>query len=81
MTREQLKDALGFTKSYVNRKIREGLPTETVEATREWLEKNARLKVGSYAKNALKAAVAVLPVDGSVPRKTLSKRCKRTRGA
>jgi hypothetical protein len=32
MTSEQLKDALGLTKSYVNRKVREGMPTGSVEA-------------------------------------------------
>jgi hypothetical protein len=61
MTSGQLQNAFGFTKSSVNRKIREGMSTDSVEAAREWLEKNAKRKVGSH----LKASPTVLPVEGT----------------
>ena len=46
MTSEQLKDALGFTRSYVNHKICEGMPPDSVEATPR--ENPADLTIGRY---------------------------------
>jgi uncharacterized protein YhbP (UPF0306 family) len=40
------------------------MTTETVDAARKWLEKNAKRKVGSHVKASPKAAALALPVDG-----------------
>src|SRR5260221_5901398 len=57
MTSKQLQNALGFSKSYVNRKIREGMPTESVEDAQRWLEEHAkRGKPGGRSKGPKPAA-------------------------
>jgi hypothetical protein len=56
--------AISKPRGHINRKIREGMATETIEAAREWLETNAKCKVGSRSKSPPKPAALVLPVDG-----------------
>lgn len=66
MTRQQLQDALGFQKAYTNKLIGKGMPTDSVEDARKWLEGHqVRGKPGVRSKSSPKAAAAVLPVDRS----------------
>jgi hypothetical protein len=65
MTREQLQRELGFGKAYTNRKIREGMPTTTVEDAKEWLEEHAKRGKPGVRSKAPNPAAAVLLVEGS----------------
>jgi hypothetical protein len=65
MTREQLQRELGFSKSYTCARIKEGMPTDSIEAAKQWLEENQKRGKPGVRSKGPKPAATVLPVDGS----------------
>ena len=62
MIREQLQNELGFSKSYTNKQIASGMPPDSIEEAKKWLEENTKKGTpGNRSKGSRKVATAVLP--------------------
>jgi hypothetical protein len=65
MTREQLQRELGFSKSYTCARIKEGMPTDSIESAKQWLDKNQKRGKPGVRSKAPKPAATVLINDGN----------------